>query len=179
MLAQLLLLASASGYVLHPHAPTRHSSLVSPVIRAAQPAAATVSARPVSPPLSSALAASRPESVATPDDIQLAPLQGLVDIQSLTTVPELEEAMAASKAAGRLCVVKFYAPWCSACRVIQPKFQRLARDNPAHDYFQVDFSKCKPLSKHCDITALPTGIILSQGKLVEHSSIRRADFKAF
>ena len=86
-------------------------------------------------------------------------------IQPLTTVPELEEAMAAAHSAGRLCVVKFYAPWCTACKAIQPKFKKLARAYPEHDFYEVDFSRCKPLSKHCDITNLPTGIILEQGKL--------------
>ena len=89
-------------------------------------------------------------------------------IQPLTTVPELEEAMAAAHSAGRLCVVKFYAPWCTACKAIQPKFKKLARAYPEHDFYEVDFSRCKPLSKHCDITNLPTGIILEQGKLAPY-----------
>ena len=58
--------------------------------------------------------------------------------------------------------------------------KRLARAYPEGvDFFEVDFSRCKPLSKHCDITMLPTGIILKQGKLVEHAPIRSSDFKAF
>lgn len=167
LLTEFLLLATASGYTLGgPYAPTRQSPAVTPVM--AQPAAAPV------------IPSTRPDAlgIVVPTDLGEVVANG-AGIQSLSTVPELEEAMAASQAAGRLCVVKFFAPWCSACRVIGPKFKRLARDYPEHDFYEVDFSRCKPLSKHCDITMLPTAIILEQGKLVEHAPIRRSDFEAF
>ena len=167
LLTEFLLLATASGYTLGgPYAPTRQSPAVTPVM--AQPAAAPV------------IPSTRPDAlgIVVPTDLGEVVANG-AGIQSLSTVPELEEAMAASQAAGRLCVVKFFAPWCSACRVIGPKFKRLARDYPEHDFYEVDFSRCKPLSKHCDITMLPTAVILEQGKLVEHAPIRRSDFEAF
>ena len=167
LLTEFLLLATASGYTLGgPYAPTRQSPAVTPVM--AQPAAAPV------------IPSTRPDAlgIVVPTDLGEVVANG-AGIQSLSTVPELEEAMAAAHSAGRLCVVKFYAPWCSACRVIQPKFKRLARDYPEHDFYEVDFARCKPLSKHCDITCLPTAIILDSGKLVEHAPIRRADFEAF
>lgn len=171
MLAEFLLLATASGYMLpHPHVPTHQCPPFTPVIRAAQPSAVPETAIP-------ALGKVTTEGKVVPTALRVVTTIG---IQSLTTVPELEAAMAAAHAAGRLVVVKFYAPWCSACRVIQPKFKRLARAYPEGvDFFEVDFSRCKPLSKHCDITMLPTGIILKQGKLVEHAPIRSSDFKAF
>jgi len=167
LLTEFLLLATASGYTLPHTPPTRQSPAVTPVM--SQPDMIAV-----------APAIIRPDAlgVVEPTDRGEVVANGF-GIQSLTTVPELEEAMAAAHSAGRLCVVKFYAPWCSACRVIGPKFKRLARDYPEHDFYEVDFSCCKPLSKHCDITALPTAIILEQGKLVEHAHIRRAEFEAF
>ena len=168
LLTEVLLLAMASGYTLpHPYAyaPTRQSPAVTPVM--AQPAVAPAITR------TDAL------GIVVPTDLGEVVANGGIGIQSLTTVPELEEAMAAAHSAGRLCVVKFYAPWCSACKVIQPKFKRLARDYPEHDFYEVDFARCKPLSKHCEVTMLPTAIILDSGKLVEHAPIRRADFEAF
>ena len=183
LLTEFLLLATASGYTLGgPYAPTRQSPAVTPVM--AQPAAAPAipSTRPdalgIVVPTDLGEVVANGAGIVVPTDLGEVVANG-AGIQSLSTVPELEEAMAASQAAGRLCVVKFFAPWCSACRVIGPKFKRLARDYPEHDFYEVDFSCCKPLSKHCDITALPTAIILDSGKLVEHAPIRRADFEAF
>ena len=150
LLTEFLLLATASGYTLRPRAePTRQSPAATPMM--AQPA--------VAPEIT------KPEDTGIEVDRGAVVANGGFGIQPLTTVPELEEAMAAAHSAGRLCVVKFYAPWCTACKAIQPKFKKLARAYPEHDFYEVDFSRCKPLSKHCDITNLPTGIILEQGKL--------------
>lgn len=164
-MTEFLLLATASGYTLrHSYAPMRQSPAVT--LMMAQPAVAPEITKPEA-------------GIEVPTDQGGAVANGGFGIQPLTTVPELEEAMAAAHSAGRLCVVKFSAPWCTACKAIQPKFKRLARAYPEHDFYEVDFSRCKPLSKHCDITNLPTGIILEQGKLVEHAPIRRAEFEAF
>ena len=150
LLTEFLLLATASGYTLRPRAePTRQSPAATPMM--AQPAVAPET--------------TKPEATGIEVDRGAVVANGGFGIQPLTTVPELEEAMAAAHSAGRLCVVKFYAPWCTACKAIQPKFKKLARAYPEHDFYEVDFSRCKPLSKHCDITNLPTGIILEQGKL--------------
>ena len=154
LLTEFLLLATASGYTLRPRAePTRQSPAVTPMM--AQPA--------VAPEIT------KPKDTGIEVDRGAAVANGGFGIQPLTTVPELEEAMAAAHSAGRLCVVKFYAPWCTACKAIQPKFKKLARAYPEHDFYEVDFSRCKPLSKHCDITNLPTGIILEQGKLARYT----------
>ena len=185
MLAEFLLLATASGYMLpHPHVPTHQCPPFTPVIRAAQPSAVPETAIPALGKVTTEGKVVTTEGKVVTTEGKVVPtalrVVTTIGIQSLTTVPELEAAMAAAHAAGRLVVVKFYAPWCSACRVIQPKFKRLARAYPEGvDFFEVDFSRCKPLSKHCDITMLPTGIILKQGKLVEHAPIRSSDFKAF
>ena len=165
LLTEFLLLATASGYTLrHSYAPMRQSPAVT--LMMAQPAVAPEITKPEA-------------GIEVPTDRGGVVANGGFGIQPLTTVPELEEAMAAAHSAGRLCVVKFSAPWCTACKAIQPKFKRLARAYPEHDFYEVDFSRCKPLSKHCDITMLPTAIILEQGKLVEHAPIRRSDFEAF
>ena len=149
-MTEFLLLATASGYTLrHSYAPMRQSPAVTPMMT--QPA--------VTPEIT------KREDRGIEVDRGALVANGGFGIQPLTTVPELEEAMAAAHSAGRLCVVKFYAPWCTACKAIQPKFKKLARAYPEHDFYEVDFSRCKPLSKHCDITNLPTGIILEQGKL--------------
>eukprot|EP00320_Phaeocystis_rex_P014677 CAMPEP_0119080588 /NCGR_PEP_ID=MMETSP1178-20130426/112710_1 /TAXON_ID=33656 /ORGANISM="unid sp, Strain CCMP2000" /LENGTH=185 /DNA_ID=CAMNT_0007063209 /DNA_START=44 /DNA_END=601 /DNA_ORIENTATION=+ len=113
------------------------------------------------------------------DEPAIAPATAYDHIQPLTTVSELDSAVAAAQAAGRLCVVKVYAPWCSSCRAIQPRFLRAAKSNPGIDFYDIDFSRNKPLCKHCGIEKLPTGMIFKDGEKVEHSSLRPSDFKKF
>lgn len=100
-------------------------------------------------------------------------------IQPLTTVLELERAVTNAQKAGRLLVVKVYAPWCAACKVIEPKYRRAASSNVEVDFYEVNFVQAKPLCKHSGVENLPTGMIFKDGKKVEHSSLRPSEFKGF
>ena len=100
-------------------------------------------------------------------------------IQPLTTVLELEQAVANAQQAGRLLVVKAYAPWCSACKVIEPKYKRAASSNLEVDFCEIHFVQAKALCKHCGVEKLPTGMIFKDGKKVEHSCLRSSEFSGF
>ena len=153
-LATLLTLTASSAYVL-PFAPAPHRCAArTPAIRAFNDEEAGVS--------TAAVAAARPH------------------ISPLTTVPELEDAVAEAHALNRLCVVKVYAPWCKTCRAIEPKYKRVAKANSGEiDFYEVDFAQCKPLCKHLGVESLPTGMIFKDGEKVEHSSLRPTSFKGF
>merc|ERR1719298_249298 len=72
----------------------------------------------------------------------------------------LSTAAAEARALNRLCVVKVYAPWCKTCRAIEPKYKRVAKANSDEiDFYEVNFSQCKPLCKHLGVESLPCGII--------------------
>ena len=137
-LATLLTLTAGSAYVL-PFAPAPHRCPArTPAIRAFTDEEAG---------LSTAAAAARPH------------------ISPLTTVPELEDALAEAQALNRLCVVKVYAPWCKTCRAIEPKYKRVAKANSDEiDFYEVNFSECKPLCKHLGVESLPCGIIFKDGR---------------
>ena len=112
--------------------------------------------------------------------VSTAPVTGgRLPIQPLTTVFELERAVADAQALDRLCVVKVYAPWCKTCVAIGPKYLRAAKANEEIDFYEVDFSQCKPLCKHMGVESLPTGMIFKDGEKVEHSSLRPSGFKSF
>merc|ERR550514_2219109 len=64
-------------------------------------------------------------------------------VVSLTSVTELERALEEAQESSRLCVIKFYAPYCSACLAVKSKFQRAAKNNPEHAFFEVDFGRSK------------------------------------
>ena len=109
----------------------------------------------------------------------MASIAALSRIQPLTTVLELEQAVANAQQAGRLLVVKAYAPWCSACKVIEPKYKRAASSNLEVDFCEIDFVQAKALCKHCGVEKLPTGMIFKDGKKVEHSCLRSSEFSGF
>ena len=113
--------------------------------------------------------------------VSTAPVTGgRLPIQPLTTVFELERAVADAKALDRLCVVKVYAPWCKTCVAIGPKYLRAAKANQEMiDFYEVDFAQCKPLCKHMGVESLPTGMIFKDGAKVEHTSLRPSGFKSF
>ena len=113
------------------------------------------------------------------DGPAMASIAALSRIQPLTTVLELEQAVANAQQAGRLLVVKAYAPWCSACKVIEPKYKRAASSNLEVDFCEIDFVQAKALCKHCGVEKLPTGMIFKDGKKVEHSCLRSSEFSGF
>ena len=149
-LATLLTLTAGSAYVL-PFAPAPHRCPArSPAIRAFTDEEAG---------LSTAAAAARPH------------------ISPLTTVPELEDALAEAQALNRLCVVKVYAPWCKTCRAIEPKYKRVAKANSDEiDFYEVNFSQCKPLCKHLGVESLPCGIIFKDGEKESGIAVAREGF---
>eukprot|EP00964_Phaeocystis_antarctica_P118039 scaffold81858_cov57-Phaeocystis_antarctica.AAC.2 len=153
----MLTVTAASAYIL-PFAPAQHRIPARmPAIRAFAEEEAGVSTAPVT-----AVTAERPP------------------IQPLTTVFELERAVADAKALDRLCVVKVYAPWCKTCVAIGPKYLRAAKANQEMiDFYEVDFAQCKPLCKHMGVESLPTGMIFKDGAKVEHTSLRPSGFKSF
>eukprot|EP00964_Phaeocystis_antarctica_P057254 scaffold33859_cov64-Phaeocystis_antarctica.AAC.3 len=100
-------------------------------------------------------------------------------VQPLTTILELEGAVSRAQKAGRLLVVKVYAPWCAACKVLEPKYRRAAASHPEIDFYEVNFVQAKQLCKRSGVESLPTGMIFKNGKKVEHSCLKPSAFKEF
>ena len=146
----MMLTVTASAYVL-PFAPTHHRC-------------------PARVPAIQAFAEDEPATTTSATRLHIRPL---------TTVFELERAVADSQARDRLCVVKVYAPWCKTCVAIHPKYLRAAKSNPEIDFYEVDFAQNKPLCKHMGVESLPTGMIFKDGAKVEHTSLRPSGFKSF
>ena len=149
----MLAMTAASAYML-PFAPAQHRFPARmPAIRAFAEEEAGVSTAPVT--------AER------------------LPIQPLTTVFELERAVADAQARGRLCVVKVYAPRCRTCVAIGPKYLRMAETAKAVAFYEVDFSSCRALGTHMGVESLPTVMIFKDGAKVEHCSLRPSGFKNF
>ncbi len=54
-----------------------------------------------------------------------------------TTEIMLTDAVQQGKNAGKLVTVKFFAPWCQACKALYPKWMQLAAQNPDVTFIKV------------------------------------------
>merc|ERR1719399_2130033 len=163
-----VMLSAASAYVL-PHASPALSRYCAAARAPAVLAFAEDAVAPVPP-------SSEPAEAGAPTT---QPAEAAPRIRPLTAISELLRAQSDSEESGRLMVIKVFAPYCAACRAIQAKYKRTAKNNAEIDFFEVDFSKSKPLCKHLGIQSLPTGIIFKDGEMVEHRTLRNKEFQAF
>merc|ERR1719217_1019093 len=87
---------------------------------------------------------------------------------TLSSVPELNSAIAGGQGSSKLTVIKFFAPWCSSCKSIEPKYARTAKQQSENaDFYVVDFSASKQFCKACGIKFMPVAHIYADGVLKE------------
>ncbi|MDR2122545.1 MAG: thioredoxin family protein [Flavobacteriaceae bacterium] len=63
-------------------------------------------------------------------------------------------------------LVQYSASWCGNCRIMKPKFKKLAEENEAIPFVIVDAEKFPESRKLADVTNLPTFAAFKDGKLV-------------
>ncbi|MGG6382715.1 thioredoxin [Paenarthrobacter sp. NEAU-H11] len=64
-------------------------------------------------------------------------------------------------------LVDFWAAWCGPCRMVSPVLDKLARERPGRiKLVKVDVDKSPGLSRRFDVQAIPTLMVLVDGKVV-------------
>ena len=71
--------------------------------------------------------------------------------------------------------VQFGAGWCGSCRLIKPKFKRLATENTDVKFVYVDAEKYPDSRALADVKNLPTFAGYKNGKLVFQSFGNKVD----
>lgn len=64
-------------------------------------------------------------------------------------------------------MVQYGAAWCGMCKVVKPKFKRLAEENPEIKFVYVDAEEFPQSRELADIQNLPTIAGFKNGKLVK------------
>lgn len=72
-------------------------------------------------------------------------------------------------------VVQYGATWCGNCRIMKPKFKKLAAENEAIPFLYVDAEKLPESRKLAKVDNLPTFAIFSKGKLLNQVQTNQAE----
>jgi len=67
-------------------------------------------------------------------------------------------------------VLDFYAALCGPCKILKPIFTQVAKELPSIKFFTVNVEEHAALAKTYNVRAMPTIIILSDGKEVSRAS---------
>lgn len=91
-------------------------------------------------------------------------------------IHELEQDnLAALVAENKKVVVQFSATWCGNCRIMKPKFKKLATDYTDVTFVIADAEKFVESRKLADVSNLPTFATFVDGKLVNQTQTNKGE----
>jgi thioredoxin len=69
---------------------------------------------------------------------------------------------------GEKIIVEFWAPWCGPCRMMKPKFEKVASENTTEvQLYTMDIENNKDYVVSLGVKSIPTLKVFNQGGLVE------------
>ena len=72
-------------------------------------------------------------------------------------------------------VVQFGASWCGNCRIMKPKFKKLATENENIPFYYIDAETFTESIKLANVSNLPTFATFVNGKLVGETQTNKAE----
>lgn len=72
-------------------------------------------------------------------------------------------------------VVQYSASWCGNCRIMKPKFKKLAIENESLTFVLVDAENSPESRKLANVSNLPTFATFVNGKLVNETQTNKAE----
>lgn len=72
-------------------------------------------------------------------------------------------------------VVQYGASWCGNCRIMKPKFKKLAAENEEIPFYYVDAEKLPESRKLATVDNLPTFAVFLDGKLLNQVQTNQAE----
>jgi thioredoxin 1 len=75
-------------------------------------------------------------------------------------------------------VVQYSASWCGNCRIMKPKFKKLASENDGITFILVDAENAPESRKLANVSNLPTFATFVNGQLVNQTQTNKAEVLA-
>ncbi|MBF0694735.1 MAG: thioredoxin family protein [Flavobacterium sp.] len=75
-------------------------------------------------------------------------------------------------------VVQYSASWCGNCRIMKPKFKKMATENEDFAFVLVDAEKSPESRKMANVSNLPTFATFVDGTLVNQTQTNKAEVLA-
>lgn len=75
-------------------------------------------------------------------------------------------------------IVQYSASWCGNCRIMKPKFKKLATENENIAFVLVDAENSPESRKLANVSNLPTFATFVNGKLVNQTQTNKAEVLA-
>jgi len=72
-------------------------------------------------------------------------------------------------------IVQFSASWCGNCRIMKPKFKKLASENETVEFLMVDAEKYPESSKMATVDNLPTFATFKNGIFINQVQTNKFD----
>lgn len=72
-------------------------------------------------------------------------------------------------------LVQFSAGWCGNCRIMKPKFKKMASENTNMKFFMIDAEKNSESRKLANVDNLPTFAYFKNGELENQVQTNKAD----
>jgi len=72
-------------------------------------------------------------------------------------------------------MVQYSASWCGNCRIMKPKFKKLAAENEGVTFLMVDAEKYPNSRKFANVDNLPTFAAFEQGALVDQVQTNKVE----
>lgn len=86
-------------------------------------------------------------------------------MKELKTAKNLNELLDSS--GDKLVVIDFFADWCGPCRVMAPKFEKMASEFPDVVFAKVNIQKAKDLADLHAISSIPHFKLFKHKKVVD------------
>ncbi|MBF2709082.1 thioredoxin family protein [Flavobacterium soyangense] len=75
-------------------------------------------------------------------------------------------------------IVQFSASWCGNCRIMKPKFKKMASENEHLAFVLIDAENSPESRKLANVSNLPTFATFVNGKLVNETQTNKAEILA-
>ena len=81
-------------------------------------------------------------------------------------------------ASNEVVLVQFSASWCGNCRIMKPKFKKMASENENVPFLMVDAEQFTESRKLANVNNLPTFAAFKNGVLVNQTQTNKAEVLA-